>query len=303
MSGNSGFRVSWLVSAHNADETLERCLRSIAAQTVADFEAVVVDDGSVDSTSDVIRAFGAADPRFRLVRLEENHGLTRALNAGLEACTGRYIARLDADDAALPDRLERQLPIAERQGSRPVLIGSWARWKRDGRTAEIRVPREHAVIVGELARHNCFVHSSMFFTNTSALRYDPRFRMAQDYALALRALRIGAYLANVEAVTVVRYDDEKTLSRTREVEQARYAAVARALHRDPRLGESFEALLDSDAVARTARDMQLRAEVARHLAFGTRRGARDAAVRHIQTFGPSPYMAATLGRTFLPSFR
>ena len=74
-------------------------------QTLGDLELVVVDDGSIDGTGDCSRRFD--DPRLRVVRNDEPLGLAGALNVGLDEARGRYVARIDADDVALPAWLER----------------------------------------------------------------------------------------------------------------------------------------------------------------------------------------------------
>ena len=105
--------VSILLPAFEAAATLPACLASIRRQTLADWECVIVDDGSGDTTLQVARAAAATDPRFSLV--ERPHlGLVAALSAGLERCTGALVARMDADDIMRRDRLARQAAALER---------------------------------------------------------------------------------------------------------------------------------------------------------------------------------------------
>ncbi len=104
-------RVSWLVPVRDAGTTLGEAIASIASQTVSGWEAVIVDDGSRDvSVADLVRRVVGEDPRFR-VETRPARGIVASLNHGVALCQGEWIARLDADDIARPDRLERQLAV------------------------------------------------------------------------------------------------------------------------------------------------------------------------------------------------
>lgn len=99
--------VSVLLPVWNGAATLPAALDSLAAQTLPDWEAVVVDDGSTDGTWPLLRERARHDARIRPLRLPHG-GIVAALNAGLVVARGRYVARLDADDTAHPERLARQ---------------------------------------------------------------------------------------------------------------------------------------------------------------------------------------------------
>jgi GT2 family glycosyltransferase len=103
-------RVSVLVPAWNDGEFLDTALRSLAAQTWGDFEAVVADDGSTDDTAAVAASWAARDPRFRLLRAGVNRGMSENWNAALQAARGELVTKLDADDAAAPDLLATMVP-------------------------------------------------------------------------------------------------------------------------------------------------------------------------------------------------
>jgi glycosyltransferase involved in cell wall biosynthesis len=100
-------RVSVVLPFRDAADTLDDALRSIAAQTMPDFECLLIDNGSLDASADVARAAAIRDVRFRALRVDG--GLVQALNAGIAAAQSALIARMDADDLAHPTRLERQL--------------------------------------------------------------------------------------------------------------------------------------------------------------------------------------------------
>lgn len=100
-------KVSVLMPVRNAEHTLEQAAGSILRQTMPDFELVAVDDGSTDSTPDLLDRLAARDPRVRVLH-RPHGGIIDALNAGLEICRAPLIARMDADDISHPRRLESQ---------------------------------------------------------------------------------------------------------------------------------------------------------------------------------------------------
>jgi glycosyltransferase involved in cell wall biosynthesis len=104
--------VSVLIPAFDAEETLESCLRTVRRQTEPDWECIIVDDGSTDGTGPLASRFAREDGRFRLLTLTHG-GIVRALNAGLELCRGRYIARMDSDDLMHRERLRQQVDLME----------------------------------------------------------------------------------------------------------------------------------------------------------------------------------------------
>ena len=109
------------MSVYNGERYLREGIESILAQTFADFEFLIVDDGSTDGTWQVLTEYAARDSRIRLIRNSQNLGLTRSLNKGLSAAQGEYIARQDADDVSLPHRLEKQVVVLEHD-PRVVLV-------------------------------------------------------------------------------------------------------------------------------------------------------------------------------------
>ena len=115
--------VSVVMPVKDGARFISEALRSIGVQTFEDLEVVVVDDGSTDGTPAIVRDHAADDPRIRLVE-QDHRGLAGALNTGLRAARAPWIARLDADDHALPGRLARQLEVAARRPD----VAVWAGW-------------------------------------------------------------------------------------------------------------------------------------------------------------------------------
>lgn len=124
MTGTASPRVSWLLPVFNGEAFLREALDSILAQDFADFEVVVVNDGSTDGTRSILAEYEARDPRIQVID-KANGGIVSALNAGLTRCVGEYIARMDADDIAMPHRLSLQVAYLDAH-PRCVLVGGRA---------------------------------------------------------------------------------------------------------------------------------------------------------------------------------
>jgi glycosyltransferase involved in cell wall biosynthesis len=100
-------RISVVMSVYNGEKYLRQAIESILQQTYTDFEFIIIDDGSTDSSREIIQSYD--DKRIRLVINEQNIGLTKSLNKGIRLAKGEFIARMDADDISLPQRFEKQV--------------------------------------------------------------------------------------------------------------------------------------------------------------------------------------------------
>jgi len=195
--------VSVLTPVYNAEAYLDEMLASLRRQTLTDFEVILVDDGSSDASAEIMERVGQVDARFRVLRLPTNQGIVPALNHGLEACRGAYIARLDADDIAFPDRLERQVGYLEKHPELVVLGTSLAYIDSAGRSlGKVR----RTAVTGSLLRANPLLHPTVMFRRavllSAGLRYRAEFAYAEDYYLWLELSRHGR-LATLDEVTVL----------------------------------------------------------------------------------------------------
>lgn len=134
-----------MLPVYNGALFLEEAIKSVLAQTLQDFEIVVVDDGSTDQTPEVLSQY--ADPRVRVLRNERNVGLVESLNRGVAEAQSDLIARLDADDLMLPHRLARQVEYM-RAEPECGLLGTGFRWQRleDDVAVEYRPLTRHAAL-------------------------------------------------------------------------------------------------------------------------------------------------------------
>jgi len=213
--------VSVLMSVHDGAPWVAEAVASVLAQTAADLELIVVDDGSGDATPDLLAR--VRDARLRLVR-QERTGLTRALNRGLALARAALVARLDADDVALPERLARQRAFLEQRPEVGVLGGAAREVDRAGTLVRlVQPPLDDAALRRALIRANPFVHSSIIVRRALLERaggYDETLPVAQDYDLWMR-LASQTRLANLPEVLVVRRLGERRVSVEREEDRLR----------------------------------------------------------------------------------
>ena len=186
-------KISVLMTVFNAENFLRESLESLVNQDFIDWEAIVVENGSKDSSKEILSSF--PDFRIKPIYFEENIGRTEALNIALGNSNSEYIAILDADDIALRTRFSvqiRKLESAEDVG----LVGSWAEFiDSKGKFVQIKNgPEVHELIVKKIAKQNPFVHSSIMFRRDLAVRvggYDPTFVYAQDFDLIMKIAAIS----------------------------------------------------------------------------------------------------------------
>ncbi|PKM79101.1 MAG: glycosyltransferase family 2 protein, partial [Firmicutes bacterium HGW-Firmicutes-13] len=114
--------VTVLMSVYNGEKYLNKAIESILDQTFADYEFLIIDDGSTDNSLEIINLHH--DPRIRLIINPENYGLTKTLNIGICLAQGYLIARADADDFFEPTRLEKQIDFLQKHQDVDV-VGTW----------------------------------------------------------------------------------------------------------------------------------------------------------------------------------
>lgn len=186
--------VTVLMTAFNAEHTIRESVASILAQTFADFEVLIVDDGSTDKTAERILEF--RDDRVRLHQRHENRGQTASLNEGLAVARGRYVARQDADDYSHHRRLERQVGEFDRQDDLVLLGTQGVVCNTAGKiTSLLTMPLSEAEVLAWFRMGNPVIHTAAMF-RTEVVRelggYNERFAICQDYELWARLKSRGA---------------------------------------------------------------------------------------------------------------
>lgn len=194
--------ISVVLPVYNGEQFLSEAIDSILAQTLVDFELLIIDDGSNDGSRQILGEYARRDPRVRLI-LRENRGLAATLNDLVDAARGVWIARMDQDDIALPHRLERQLAWLEGTGA--DISGSWVKrfgtW--DNRVVQLRESDD--AIRMEMLFSCPFAHPTVMMRSVRVkqLRYDPAWDKAEDYELWERAAEAGWVMTNVPEVLLL----------------------------------------------------------------------------------------------------
>jgi glycosyltransferase involved in cell wall biosynthesis/Tfp pilus assembly protein PilF/ubiquinone/menaquinone biosynthesis C-methylase UbiE/pyruvate-formate lyase-activating enzyme/dTDP-glucose pyrophosphorylase len=221
-------KVSIVMSVFNQENFIDKAVKSILEQTFTDFEFIIINDGSTDETQKVLRRFD--DPRIRLIKQEENMGLTSSLNRGMSIAKGKYIARMDGDDISLPTRLEKQVQFLDKHPEIAV-VGTYSYWINDYQKVigMSDFPHNNEKMQVDMLRRNCLCHGSIM-SRRKVLEefgfYDEEFKFAQDYDLWLRVSE-QYKIANVpERLYLWRYG-QKSISKIRKEEQDKFADIAR----------------------------------------------------------------------------
>jgi hypothetical protein len=258
---NDRAAISVLMPVRNGERFVAEAVESVLSQTFADLELLVLDDGSTDSTPQILERLAAADSRLVVHRRAPGRTLAEALNAAAELSRAPLLARLDADDLALPERLGLQTEFLS-ENPDVVLLGGQAllideRGREFGRA---EYPTGNAELQEALRERNPFVHSAIAMRREAFEAvggYRVNFDHAEDLDLWLR-LAAGGKIANLPQ-PVVKYrihGDQQTLHK--QDEQALFSVAARASARaraaggpDPFVGRPIdEALLLSQGISR-----------------------------------------------------
>jgi glycosyltransferase involved in cell wall biosynthesis len=191
--------ISVQLPVHNAERYVAEAIESILAQTVTDFEFIIIDDGSTDNTLQVLQSYQAKDARIRLIA-QQHKGIVGTINNAIDLARGKWSARMDADDIALPQRFERQLQWLAETGA--DVCGGWAQFFGMSNARVLKHPQSDAAIKTELLFMSPFANPTvMMKTNlVQQLRYLPAFEYAEDYDLWQRAARAGWKMTNIPEV-------------------------------------------------------------------------------------------------------
>lgn len=176
--------ISVVMPVYNASQFLQQAIDSILGQTYTDFEFIIINDGSTDDTESIIQSY--ADSRIKYFSNPLNLGIVETLNKGIDLAQGKYLARMDADDIALPERLEKQQRLMEDNpqiavcGSQAFIINA-----SGIKTEQNPLPLSDKEIKTQLLFHNTFIHPTTFFKTAviKKYKYQADYQYAEDYYL------------------------------------------------------------------------------------------------------------------------
>lgn len=191
--------VSVLMPVYNGATYLAEAIESVLNQTFRDFELLLIDDCSNDDSMEIAKSYD--DSRIKIISKSAHQGLIDSLNQGLELATGKYIARMDADDISLPNRFEKQVCFME-ANPKVGMCGTWIQYL--GKTTSLHYPVNHEDILSAIFFNQAiFCHPSVFIRKAvlqkHGLKYPAQYIHSEDYALWLE-LSQYCQLANLPEV-------------------------------------------------------------------------------------------------------
>ncbi|MEM7029146.1 MAG: glycosyltransferase family 2 protein [Chloroflexota bacterium] len=203
--------VSVIMTVYNGQDYLQAAIDSILRQTLANFEFVIVDDGSTDETPKIL-ALAAADDRVQVISVTRV-GRAKALNIAWHHTSGRYVANIDADDQAAPDRLASQATFLDKHPA-VGLLGTACHYVYEGYDKKkqetlshppLQPPATDEALRTALIRKNPFVHSSVMMRRAILAQvggYDEACPISIDYDLWVRIAKVAQLACLPEALTI-----------------------------------------------------------------------------------------------------
>src|SRR5258706_2097731 len=184
---NTNPLISVLMPVYNGEKYLREAIESILNQTYKNFELLIINDGSVDNSEQIILSY--QEPRIKYIRSERNLGLSDALNKGLQSANGKYIARMDADDISHLKRFEKQIEFLENHPDYGIVGSMYVMLDGERKVYEIGGMsfREDEEIKIALLSNNMYVHGETMFRKELIdkynFSYNKKYNPCEDYFL------------------------------------------------------------------------------------------------------------------------
>ena len=204
-------KLSVIMSVFNESKTLEKSIKSILNQKFQNFEFIILNDGSIDSSEKIIKKHCKKNKKILHIYSEKNRGLTFMLNLGIKYARGEYIVRHDADDYSFKNRLYKQFLFMEKNKNIYILGTNSRDYIKNNKKFKIsQMPTDSKTIKEGLIKKNHLIHSSLiirkkFFKKVGL--YNPQFLKCQDYELWLRGRGRFEY-TNLKDVMITRNIDK-----------------------------------------------------------------------------------------------
>ena len=225
--------ITVLLSVYNGEKWLVECIESILGQTYCDFEFLIIDDGSQDKSLGIIKNYSNSDKRIKFIS-QENIGLTKSLNKGISLAKGEWIARIDADDVALPERLELQINYANKHNLNLVGCQSNIIDSKGNIKYKTTIPIDYKTLFLNLKKQKPFFsHSSVLFKKNLVISlggYRETMKRSQDYDLWLRISEVSKIGAVDYVGVLVREHDSRISNSSSGLDQRIHAHYANISH-------------------------------------------------------------------------
>ena len=236
VTGDIKPKVSVIMACYNAEPYLKKSIESVINQTFRDLELIIVDDASSDNSLLIASREAESDNRIKVFALQKNGGAGNARNYAISKANGEWLAILDADDVFLPNKLEKQIRIADRAGSDLVLIGtdSYEIDKHGIRFSMQRYPAESKILINNLVKQKRFPpHSSLMYKASIVNKlggYDNRLCPSEDYNLWLHLSQYGSFTSVQEPLIEYRHHITNISKANSGFEQLKYGFAAAICH-------------------------------------------------------------------------
>ena len=219
--------VSIIMSVFNDERYLPDSIESILSQTYKNFEFIIVNDGSSDSSLKILEHYAALDDRIVLLD-QKNHGLTKSLNRALGICKGDYIARMDSDDISDSLRIEKQIDFLMKNQEYALVGTNVVKIDKNGKQLYINSTKYRDNSIRKTLKYrNCFAHGSVMINSkiiSGKIRYDEDFKYAQDYKLWTSIAKSHKVANLKEPLYKLRIHD-KSITQKNIEEQSIYAGI------------------------------------------------------------------------------
>lgn len=216
--------ISVVMPVYNQEKYLKESIESILHQTFKDFEFIIVDDQSTDSSWQIIQEYARKDSRIVAVKNTNKKGCYPARNCGNRLAKGKYIAVMDSDDIALPERLQTQFDFME-QNHDIDICGSWM--KNFGANDDILIfPQSHEEIKSSLFFNCCIGHPTAIFRNNREILYSEERSCVSDYGLWCQKMNEVKF-ANIPGVLVLYRRHGNQISTGKKADQDKNASEIR----------------------------------------------------------------------------
>ncbi len=222
--------ISVIMAVYNENLAhLAKSINSVLTQTYKDFEFIIIDDGSEKKIHSLLLEHTKRDARIILLTNKKNLGLTKSLNIGIKKSTGQYIARMDSDDLAFPDRFKKQLDFLQ-ENSIDLATSNYSIIDNDNQKIGMTMIKIKKNIKRQLFKGNPFAHSTFFGTKKVFQElYNENFRQAQDYEFLLRTLSKGYHLGHLPNICLAYRMNEVGISFKKAKKQEWLAIKIRSL--------------------------------------------------------------------------
>lgn len=215
MSKHSG-KVSVLMGVYNCSSTVLDAIHSIQAQTYADWELIICDDGSADNTMEIVEKEAESDPRLTVLKNKTNQGLNVTLNRCLEVASGDYAARMDGDDLCKPDRFEKQVSYLEKHPEIQIVSSWMSLFDENGEWGIQRIPEhptKEQVVAGTPIHHAPVMMRMECLREVGGYTEDAHKLRVEDVDLWVKLYARGYRCYNIQEPLYAMRNDKNALSR------------------------------------------------------------------------------------------